>query len=299
MMGLRGSPHALGPEVPRGFPAILGKIDGEPLPFKQGSGRLELAEDIVRHPLAARVIVNRVWMHHFGRGIVGSPANFGVMGDRPSHPELLDYLASRLMENNWSLKALHREIVLTATYQLSLQHNEANAAADTDNQYLWRANLRRLEAEALRDSLLFVTGVLDERPASGPAEDMTSSKRRTVYARSGRAPDRLLQLFDFTGPALAAEQRGVTNVPQQALFFLNSDLMARHAEVFAARIGGKEEADKIQGAYRLLYGRSATAEEVSRGQQFLKDAAADSPKTSPWQQYTQILLSSPEFYYIN
>ena len=166
-LNLRGDPHALGEEVPRGFPAILAGTGGEPAPFSKGSGRLELAEAIVRHPLSARVMVNRIWMHHFGRGIVATPSNFGVTGDRPTHPELLDYLAARFVENHWSIKALHREIMLSATYQLGAQYAEPNDAADPENKLLWRANLRRLEVEALRDSLLFVSGALDETIRGG------------------------------------------------------------------------------------------------------------------------------------
>jgi mono/diheme cytochrome c family protein len=303
-INLRGSPHALGEPAPRGFPAILANTDGEPMPFTQGSGRLELAEAIVKQPLAARVIVNRVWMNHFGHGIVDSVTNFGVMGDRPSHPELLDYLATRLVASGWSIKQLQREIVTSGVYRLGVLHSEANAAKDPGNQYLWRANLQRLEAEELRDSLLFAAGTLDERPTGGPAEDMTNSKKRTLYVRSGRSADRLLQLFDFTGPALASEARSVTNVPQQALFFLNSDSMAKYVQMFTARLGVEtapqtEWSDKIRQAYSLLFQREPAQAELDMGLQFLKEAAAGAPKMPAWQQYTQVLLSSPEFYYVD
>src|SRR5437588_9651653 len=181
-LNLRGNAHALGEEVPRGLPAILGKTDGDPLPFTKGSGRLELADAIVRHPLSARVMVNRIWQHHFGRGIVDTPSNFGVMGERPSHPELLDYLASRFVESGWSMKAMHREIMLSAAYQLAYQRTEANSAADPENRLVWRANFRRLEIEPLRDSLLFVTETLDER-LGGPPQDLAraNNKKRTIY----------------------------------------------------------------------------------------------------------------------
>src|ERR1051326_6828093 len=122
-LNVRGNAHALGEEVPRGFPAILGGTGGDPLPFKTGSGRLELADAGVRHPLTARVMVNRIWQHHFGRGIVDTPSNFGMMGDRPSHPELLDYLAARFVESGWSMKAMHREIMRSAAYQLDYQRS--------------------------------------------------------------------------------------------------------------------------------------------------------------------------------
>src|SRR5207248_1617712 len=133
----------------------------------KGSGRLEIAEAIVKHPLAARVIANRIWMRHFGRGIVATPSNFGTAGERPTHPELLDYLANRLIENRWSMKALHREIMLSAVYQLSA-HREDDS--DPDNQWFARANVRRLDVESLRDSLLYVAGALDETLGGPPLE---------------------------------------------------------------------------------------------------------------------------------
>src|SRR5206468_11677030 len=133
-------------EVPRRFLAVLSQ--GHPVPFKKGSGRLELAEAVARHPLAARVMLNRVWSYHFGRGLVGTPSNFGQLGETPSHPELLEYLTSRFIENGYSLKALHREIMLSSTYQLSSDYSERNFAVDPDNRLLWRASRRRLDAEA-------------------------------------------------------------------------------------------------------------------------------------------------------
>jgi len=305
-LNLRGNPHALGDEVPRGFPAILAGTNGDPKPFTSGSGRLELAEAIVRHPLAARVIANRVWLDHFGRGIVASPSNFGVMGERPSHPELLDYLASRLIENKWSLKSLHREIMLSAVYQLSTQITEPNQSADPDNKLLWRANLRRLDAESIRDSLLFVSGTLDER-IGGPAQELNSSnnKKRTVYARIPRGgPSGVLGLFDFPDPTISGDQRSVTNVPLQGLFLLNSDLVSTQAVRFAERVstGTADDDDKerIMKAYRLLFGRAATEHEIQRGLRFLDAARTDATeKATPWQQYAQVLLSSGEFLYYN
>jgi hypothetical protein len=144
-VNVRGNAHMLGDEVQRGFPAILAGTGGEPLPFSQGSGRLELAEAIIRHPLAARVMANRIWLYHFGRGIVNTPSNFGTMGERPSHPELLEYLAAQFIENKWSMKAMHREIMLSATYQLAYQRTPQAMEIDPDNRLLSRANFRRLE----------------------------------------------------------------------------------------------------------------------------------------------------------
>jgi mono/diheme cytochrome c family protein len=297
-LALRGNVHSLGDEVPRGLPAILAGSGADPKPFTQGSGRLELAQAIVQHPLTARVIANRIWLHHFGRGIVASPSNFGVMGDRPSHPELLDYLASRLIENKWSVKRLHREIMLSSVYQLSAGRIPANQTLDPDNQLLWRAHFRRLEAEAIRDSLLFVSGALDER-VGGPPEELNdaASKKRTVYARIRRTGgEGILGLFDFPDPALSGDQRSVTNVPLQGLFFLNSDLVWREAGRLAERLQAGPAADdpaRIHRAYRLLYGRNASEAELRRGLAFLRSEGAD------WQQYAQVLLSSGEFLYLN
>src|SRR6202030_3059757 len=153
-----GAAENLGEAVPHRFLSILSV--GAPQAFEKGSGRLELAEAIAnpRNPLTARVMVNRIWQHHCGAGIVRTPSDFGRMGDRPSDPELLDYLASRFVESGWSMKALHREIMLSATYALSADQSEKNQGIDPENRLLWRANIQRLDAEALRDSLLSVSG---------------------------------------------------------------------------------------------------------------------------------------------
>jgi hypothetical protein len=302
-LNLRGNPNNLGPETPRGFPAVLGGTDGDPLPFTEGSGRLQLAEAVVRHPLTARVMANRIWMEHFGRGIVATTTNFGVMGDKPSHPELLDYLAARLVENNWSIKAMHREIMLSTTYQLSYGYAEANAAADPDNRLLWRANLRRLDSEELRDSLLFVAGTLDER-LGGPGQSLNEpgNKKRAVYGRISRySPNRVQRLFDFPDPSTSIDQRSATNVPLQGLFFMNSDLIWQEAGVVAGRLGiEKGDSAAIQKAYSLLFGRQAKPEEVEDALAFLASTGKGAgDNTSGWQQLTQALLSSGEFNYIN
>ena len=274
-LNVRGNPHALGEEVQRGFPAILGQTGGDPLPFTHGSGRMELADAIVQSPLAARVMVNRIWQHHFGRGIVDSPSNFGMMGERPSHPELLDYLASRFIESGWSMKAIHREIMLSAAYQEAYQPSAANSAVDPDNRLVWRANFRRLEVESLRDSMLYVTGNLDER-VGGPPQNLRNAdfRKRTFYARASRTPDGLLTLFDYPDPNITSEQRSVTNVPLQGLFFMNSDLVNRQADALAARIlqEGTSDEERIRRAYRIVFERPATQAEVQRGLQFLNQA---------------------------
>ncbi len=299
---LRGSPFNLGEEVPRRFLAVLS--DGEPVSFQRGSGRLQLAESMARHPLTARVMVNRTWMHHFGQGIVATPSNFGRLGQRPSHPELLEYLAHRLIENGWSMKSLQREILLSAVYQVSSESSEENLAEDPDNRLLWRANRTRLDAEALRDSLLTVAGNLD--PAvGGPSNDLTAeNRRRTVYGRVSRFRlDSTLALFDFPNPSITSEQRNVTHVPLQKLFFLNSEFMATQAQALANRLRalpGVDDAARIRRAYRILYSRDATEREEQFGVEFLqKDAGEHGAEVSRWQEYAQVLLSANEFLFVD
>jgi mono/diheme cytochrome c family protein len=295
-LNLRGNAHALGEEVPRGFPAILAGTDGDPLPFHNGSGRMELAEAVVKHPLAARVMVNRIWQHHFGRGIVDTPSNFGRMGERPSHPELLDYLAARFAESGWSMKAMHREIMLSAAYQLAYRQSETNAAVDPENRLVWRANFRRLEVESLRDSGLYVSGLLDER-TGGPAQelDRANSKKRTIYGRASRSPYSLLTLFDYPDPNITSDQREVTNVPLQGLFFMNSDLIQREADALLSRLGPEENpAGRVEHAYRLLFQRKPAQAEVERGLEFLKKAEALFRNASAEAQNTPAPQAGPE-----
>ncbi|MBL8216987.1 MAG: PSD1 domain-containing protein [Bryobacterales bacterium] len=293
-IAIRGDANNLGEEAPRRFLSVL--CEGEPKAFAQGSGRLELANAIAsaENPLTARVMVNRLWKHHFGEGLVRSTSNFGQLGDRPTHPELLDYLASRLVGSGWSLKALHREMLLSRVYQLaSDEEPAASAAKDSENRLLWRANVReRLDAESLRDSLLFVSGGLDGA-VGGPAGPLSHTfQRRTIYATVSRSqPDRTLAIFDFPDPNASAEQRTVTVGPMQRLFFMNSPFVANQAKALAERLGreANEDAARIRIAYERLYGRPATDEEVRLGLEFL---GADG---KPWPQYAQVLLSAAEF----
>lgn len=298
---LRGSPYKLGEEVPRRFLEVLS--DGEPAHFERGSGRLELAEAIARHPIAARVMVNRIWHHHVGRGIVRTTSNFGRLGDRPSHPKLLEYLTARFLKGGGSLKALHREIMLSATYQLSCDDSAENLMRDPDNRLLWRANRRRLDVESIRDSLLFAAGKLDLTVGGPPAPLDTNNLRRTVYGKVSRFElDRLLALFDFPSPSASAELRNVTNVPIQWLFFMNSDFVWNQAESFAKRIqadGPVDDRAKIEQAYRILFGREPTTEEVRLGLEFLGEAVPANDKASPWTMYAQALLSSNEFLFVD
>ena len=291
---IRGSENNLGAEVPRRFLTVLG--DGKP--FTQGSGRRELADAITgpSNPLTARVMVNRIWLQHFGRGIVGTPSNFGQMGEHPTHPELLDYLAARFVEQGWSVKAMHREMMLSATYALSSKFSEKAYETDPNNRLLWRARRRRLDAEALRDSMLYVSGNLDLTPGGEPASlDDPANRRRTVYGYvSRRRINKLLGLFDFPNPNKTSPRRFGTNTPLQGLFLLNSEFVMRQAERLTDRLEREtsDEAARIRRAYRLLYGRRPTAEEVKVGRRFL---AGD---TSRWPQYAHVLMTSNEFLYV-
>ncbi|MGE0812341.1 MAG: PSD1 and planctomycete cytochrome C domain-containing protein [Vicinamibacterales bacterium] len=266
---VRGNPLRLGDTVPRGFVTVLGP--GDRATFSKGSGRLELAQAILAQPIAMRVIVNRVWKEHFGTGLVNTPSNFGRNGDTPSHPELLDYLARYFVEHGQSLKALHREILRSAVYHLSADDQPAARAKDGGNRLYWHANRRRLTAEQIRDGVLFVSGALDEK-MGGPSIALTPlAARRTLYGKVSRYKlDEFLQLFDFPSPSQTAEQRFSTNVPLQRLFFMNSDFVQQHAERLAARVADEpDDSARIQKAYRLVFGRAATPDEVKAGREFL------------------------------
>ncbi|MFN7992496.1 MAG: PSD1 and planctomycete cytochrome C domain-containing protein [Bryobacteraceae bacterium] len=290
---LRGNQDSLGDEAPPRFLAILS--GPARTNFSHGSGRLELAEAITdpRNPLTARVMVNRIWQHHFGQGLVRTPSNFGQLGDRPSHPELLDYLAARFVAGGWSIKAMHREIMLSAAYQESADYSEKAFAIDPENRFLWRANRRRLDVESLRDSLLFVAGDLDPA-AGGPASRLgPENKRRTVYGYvSRRKLDGMLALFDFPNPNNTSESRMTTNVPLQRLFFMNGDLVATASKDLVRRVGEQGgDRERIRRAYRLVYERHPSAEEMRLGLEFLR--------SGNWNQYAQVLLSSNEVSYVD
>jgi hypothetical protein len=239
-----------GPLAPRGFLAVLAKGDPK---FKEGSGRRELADRIFDDagPLAARVIVNRVWAWHFGQPLVGTPSDFGAQGDKPTHPELLDDLAARFIQNGYSLKWLHREIMLSATYRQASRPRADAVRVDPANHFLWRMNPRRLDIEAYRDCLLQASGSLDER-LGGPSQDLDQSgnNRRTVYGRVSR--DRVstvLQLYDFPPPTMHSPQRETTTSPLQQLFVMNSSFMQERAAALARSV--EREADpiaKVRGA---------------------------------------------------
>jgi mono/diheme cytochrome c family protein len=265
----RGSPYNLGDEVPRHFVSVLS--DGDPAAFTKGSGRLELADAILRQPIAMRVIVNRIWKGHFGTGIVDTPSNFGVAGERPTHPELLDYLAQTFVDHKLSIKQLHRDIMLSAVYQLSTEHVAASFEKDSGNRLYWRAERHRMTAEQVRDSLLLVSGALDTK-MGGPSLPLTPSlARRTVYGKVSRYRlDDYLQLFDFPSPNLSAEKRFTTTVPLQRLFLMNSDFMQQQGELVARRVASEaDNTARIRKAYRLIFGRAATEAEIRAGLAFI------------------------------
>jgi cytochrome c553 len=304
---VRGNPAKLGALAPRRFLRVL--ASGDPAPFTVGSGRLELAEAIASpdNPLTARVIVNRVWQYHFGRGLVGTPSNFGQLGDRPTHPELLDYLACRLVESGWSLKALHREIMLSSVYRLASASDDRNLAADAENRLLWRMNRRRLDVEAWRDAMLAVSGKLD--PAmGGPTLELSAPAnfRRTVYAKVSRHDlNELLRLFDFPDANITSERRTETTVPQQQLFVMNSPFVVELANALAARVQAESAADpaRVDRAFQLAYGRPAADEELHAAMAFL--AGQDSPaeqsanRLTRWERLAQVLLAGNEFLYVD
>jgi len=266
---IRGSAFKLGEEVPRRFLTVLSP--DTPAPFTQGSGRLELADAIVTQPLALRVIVNRIWKGHFGTGIVDSPSNFGIAGERPTNPELLEHLAQFFIDRKLSIKALHKEIMLSSVYALAPRESKVNHDKDAGNRLYWRATRQRMSAEQIRDSVLFVAGELDPK-VGGPSGALTPFyKRRTVYGKVSRYKlDQYLQLFDFPSANLSSEKRFTTNVPLQRLFFMNSDFMQQEAELVARRVAGEPDTRaKIVKVYRLIFGREPIEPEIRAGLDYL------------------------------
>ena len=297
-VAIRGEKENLGKVAPRRFLQILNK--GEPKSFTQGSGRLQLAEAIASpdNPLTARVMVNRVWQRHFGAGIVRTPSNFGQLGEPPTHPQLLDYLAAQFVESGWSIKALHREIMLSATYALSVERIAENLETDPGNRLFGRANLiQRLDAEALRDSILAVSGNLDRALGGPPIEFGDENRRRTVYARVSRTKtDRTMTMLDFPDPNGTSERRMVTVGPLQRLYFLNSSFVMQQAQALAERIREDSDGDNASGirrAYHLLFSRPPTDSEVQLGLEYLQQGEGS------WAKYAQVLLASSEFSSVN
>jgi hypothetical protein len=298
----RGNPSDLGAEVPRQFLSVL--CEGAPTPFTQGSGRLELARAIAdrANPLTARVLVNRVWQMHFGSGLVGTPSDFGTRSQSPTHPELLDYLASSFMERGWSLKALHREIVLSAVYQQASDSRADARAIDPENLLLWKMNRRRLDFEATRDALLAVAGRLETTlggpPIKGIAEP--AATRRAIYSYIDRLNlPGVFRTFDFPSPDATSPERAVTTVPQQALFFLNSPLVVSAAKGLLARddvAAQTDPAGKIARLYLTTFGRPCAPDELDWALAFLSGERA---REDAWNELAQALLLANEFVFID
>lgn len=299
---IRGNPNRLGPIVPRRFPAVLSNANAEP--FQNGSGRLELAESITRDAasLAARVIVNRIWSVYFNTGLVRTPSNFGELGERPSHPDLLDDLAANFMANDWSMKWLHREIVHSATYRQLSTISEQGLQVDPDNRLLSRMNRRRLDFEQWRDAMLACSGSLDLKQG-GPSTELAArdNVRRTIYCTIHRREmsDVLLN-HDFPAPTSHSPTRARTTTALQGLYALNGPLVQAQADALATRLTSDEssDADRIKAAYRLLFTREPTASETELGLAFLGTAEGEDRELA-WQQYAHVLLASNEFLYLD
>jgi Protein of unknown function (DUF1549)/Protein of unknown function (DUF1553)/Planctomycete cytochrome C len=313
---VRGNANNPGPVVPRQFLQVLSGPQRQH--FTHGSGRLELARAIASrdNPLTARVIVNRVWLWHFGQGIVRTPSDFGTRSDPPSHPELLDWLALRFVEDpsaggpgmgcGWSVKRLHKLILMSATYQQSSDDNPEARKGDPENTLLWRFNPQRLDWEETRDALVFVGGGMDEKVGGRPV-DITDAKcaRRTIYGFIDRQNlPGLFRAFDMASPDTTSPQRFNTTVPQQALFFMNSPFTRRQAKLVADRPeveSVSDPAERIRVLYQLLYQRDPSDDEVSAGVQFVARSLEREQHgaISPWEEYVQVLLEANEFVFVD
>jgi len=297
---IRGSYARLGEVVPRRLPQFFAGTF-QPTVGPGGSGRRELAEWIAstNTPLTARVIVNRVWQWHFGEGFTRTPGNLGLLSEPATHPELLDWLAARLVEDGWSLKALHRRILLSETYQQSSRATADSLEHDPENRLLGRFSPRRLEAELIRDALLVVSGHLDTA-MGGPAADDFTTPRRTVYVQTARW-DRsgFATLFDAANPDASVDKRVVSTVAPQALFFLNHPLLKFHAELLAHRLMREvpsDEDERLERMFQLLYARSVRKEEreILRTQLLSRANSKDG-----WCDIAHVLLCSNEFVHVD
>jgi hypothetical protein len=318
---VRGNPENRGDLVPKRFPLVL-VSDRQPA-ITHGSGRRELAEWLAsaENPLTARVMANRIWQWHFGEGIVRTPSNFGKAGERPTHPELLDYLASAFVERGWSIKSMHRLLMLSNTYQMSSLGGSDALERDADDALLSRFPGRRLEVEEIRDSLLALDGSLDftmggalltgrgtdkefsdDRMSLNPDQ----SKRRTVYLplrRSNLAS--VLTLFDFGDATTPGEGRSQTNVAPQALYMMNSEFVARQARSLAGQILGDsvlEDAGRIGAAYFRVLGRPAQQSEIQRALEYIRRFPGkpddQAGRLLAWTSFCRALIASNEFLYI-
>lgn len=319
---IKGEPKTLGPEVPRGFLTILG---GQKIPAAEtGSGRMELANWIAdrNNPLTARVIVNRVWKWHFGQGLVATADDFGARGEKPSHPELLDYLATRFMAGGWSIKKLHRMIVLSRTYQLASGDNPRDNVKDAANKYHWKFDRRRLDAEEIRDALLALSGNLDQAPGKEqpfppemqwkytqhePFIAAYDTNKRAVYLMQQRIRKQpFLDLFDGADPNAVTGSRPLTTSALQALFTMNDPFFHAQAAALARRIETHYSSDlsRLRYAYRLVYGRLPAPDEIRDTREYLLKARAalagsavkeNGKYREAWASLMRVLLSSNEF----
>jgi hypothetical protein len=322
----KGEPKNLGDEVPRSFLTILG---GQKIPADhKGSGRDLLAAWIadLKNPLTARVMVNRLWQYHFGKGLVQTPNDFGARGKAPTHPELLDYLATRFMESGWSVKKMHKLIMLSHTYQLASADEPKNAAIDVSNDYLWRFNRRRLTAEELRDAILAVSGTLDRTMGEAhpfPPESTWrftqheqffatyETSRRSVYLMQQRLKKHpFFEVFDGADQNATTDQRQSSTTPVQALWLMNSPLMHTEADHFAVRVGMAFDTlrERIDYAFRLALARPARPEEIREATAYLQQARqelqavnipAEKLNRAALASYLRVMLSSNEFMYVD
>ncbi len=299
---IRGNPNRPGPIVRRRFLTVLSEA---PRPFENGSGRLELAESITSDAasLAARVIVNRVWLAHFGQGIVDTPSNFGQQGSRPTHPQLLDDLAARFIENGWSIKRLHRDILMSATWQQSSADSPQRSHIDPENVWLSRMNRRRLTFEEWRDAMLTASSRLNPN-IGGPSItlDSAANTRRTLYATVNRRDvSPTLMVHDFPDPTQHSPARMATVTPLQGLYALNGPLLTQQAKWIADQVEAEnpgDEPSKIAAAYRRLFSRAPRDHEIRLATDYLADANSES-KSDRWQQYVHVLLATNEFTFID
>ncbi|MEX2381664.1 MAG: DUF1553 domain-containing protein [Opitutales bacterium] len=279
----RGNPQMQGDTVPRQFLEILEGEDRKP--FTEGSGRLEMARAIASpdNPLTARVMANRVWMHHFGHGLVRTPSDFGLEGEAPTHPELLDYLAAYFIESGWSIKALHRLIMRSSVYRQNSIGDPRYLVADPENTLLWKMNRRRLDFEAMRDSLLAVSGALDLTKGGHAVEIAKEpfTPRRTVYGFIDRQNlPSLFRTFDFASPDASLPMRFTTTVPQQALFLMNNPFIIQQARNLIGRpeVDARETPEeRVEELYKFVYQRDPSSEELALALDFLQNQPPSEP----------------------
>jgi hypothetical protein len=316
-MHYRGSHFTLGDIVPRRLPTVFVSAE-QPAFTTEASGRLELADWLTNgeHPLTARVMVNRIWQMHFGHGLVRTPDNFGRLGGLPTHPELLDWLAARFVDSGWSIKEMHREILLSAAWQQSTQWNDEPAAVDPENKLLWRMNRHRMDAEALRDSILAVGGGLDLTMGgsllpTANREYVTSTAsinvevydnpRRTIYLPVVRsAVNDYLNAFDFGDPSVMRGQRDRTTIAPQALFLMNSSLAAEQSESLARRLLEiADESARVTALFETLYARPPEGQEITVCLDFVSERGQPTSELEAWKALCRAMMASNEFYFID